>query len=68
MEFAEVFKSLLALGPGGLVAGVFAYLWKGERDERKEKDGLLYTITKESVTAEKDMTQALELLAGKIGK
>ena len=68
MEFSEIIKSLIALGPGGLVAGVFAYLWKGERDERREKDGLLYTITKESVTAEKDMTQALELLAGKIGK
>lgn len=68
MEFAEVFKSLLALGPGGLVAGVFAYLWKGERDERKEKDAQLYATTKEMIGAERDMTQALELLAGKLGK
>ena len=62
----EMLKALLALGPGGLVAGLMFFLWKEERAERREHAAAIRQIAKEAIEAENDMTTALNTLSAKI--
>lgn len=62
----EVFKSLLALGPGGVVAGLMFYLWKEERAERRELSVKVIQITTDAIEAERDMTNGFMALASKL--
>ena len=62
----DMLKALLALGPGGIVAGLMFFLWKTERDERREHATAIRQIAKEAIEAENDMTNALNALSTKI--
>lgn len=62
----EIAKSLLALGPGGIVGAVMWWFWREERTERRDLVSKLIQQNVESITAEKDMTAALSALAAKI--
>lgn len=65
--FASLMKTLLAMGPPGLVAGVFAFLWWDERKERRDAQKDQIAMGREALKAENDMTRALELLSAKVG-
>ena len=67
-SFADLFKSLLALGPGGLVAAVFALLWRDERKERQETTARLLNQTGEVTKVMSAMTSAVEILTEKVSK
>lgn len=62
----DLAKTLLGLGPGGVIAGFIFYMWKDERAERRELQGKVMGLLVDSTEAEKNMTRALEALAGKI--
>lgn len=62
----DLAKTLLGLGPGGVIAAFMFYMWKDERAERRELQGKVMGLLVDSTEAEKDMTKALEALAGKI--
>lgn len=67
MESAsDLLKTLIGLGPGGLVAGFLFFFWREERNERRELQGKVMGLLVESTEAEKDMTKALEALSGRI--
>lgn len=59
-------KALIALGAPGVMLAVMFYMWWQERTERRELNGKLITMTADGIAAEKDMTNALNLLASKI--
>lgn len=63
---SDLLRTLLGLGPGGVVAGFLFYLWKDERSERRDLQAKVMGLLVESTEAEKDMTKALESLSGKI--
>ena len=62
----DLAKTLLGLGPGGVIAAFMFYMWKDERAERRELQGKVMGLLVDSTEAEKDMTKALEALTGKI--
>ena len=62
----EIFKALVALGPGGVIAAIMAYLWREERVERRELGGKVMQITADAIEAEKDMTAAMQALSVKL--
>lgn len=62
----ELLKALLALGPGGVVAGVMFYLWRDERAERRETSVKLMQVLGDSIEAENGMTNALNALSSRI--
>jgi hypothetical protein len=64
----DLIKALLAMGPGGVVAAVFAVLWRITDKERKEMTLKLIDQGAQSIAAEKDMAASLQILAGKVGK
>lgn len=62
----DILKSLIALGPGGIVAGLMFYLWKEERSERRELAARALQIATDAIEAEKDMTAALAALGSRL--
>ena len=60
--------ALVGFGTAGPVIGLLTWLFWQERTERRELGGKVLQITADAVEAEKDMTQALTTLAGKLGK
>ena len=63
---SDLTKTLIGLGPGGVIATFMFYMWKDERAERRELQTKVMNMVVDSTEAEKDMTKALEALAGKI--
>ena len=66
--FNRIFEVLLALGPGGALAAVFAYWAKLERDERRELSKSLLEIAINQTGAAKDVAKALEILSLRLTK
>ena len=62
----EVVKALVAMGPGGIVAGVMFFLWRDERTERRELTLKLLEVQAEAIEAENSMTKAIAALAAKL--
>jgi len=60
--------ALSGFGAAGPVVGLLAWLFWQERVERKELTGKLIEQTAKAIEAENDMAQALNALAGKLGK
>lgn len=59
---------LAGFGSAAPAIGLLIWLYWQERTERRELSAKMLQISTESIEAEKDMTQALNLLAGKITK
>jgi len=64
----RIIEVVVALGPGGLLAGVFAFWAKAERDERRELTALLLKTISEQTAAAKDVVKALEILSLRLTK
>lgn len=62
----DLVKSLIAMGPGGIVAGFMFFLWRDERAERREISAKLLQVLGDTIEAENTMTNALTALANKI--
>lgn len=59
-------KSLVALGPGGVVAAVMFFLWRDERSERRDlaKDNV--QLLRDKITSDNTMAIALDKIADRI--
>ena len=55
-------------GTAAPAIGLLAFLWWTERTERREMVAKVISLNADSIDAEKDMTQALQLLASKVTK
>lgn len=63
----DLLGALGALGAMGTpAAGIFLWLYLGERSERKEFASKLLELTAEGIKAEAEMTTALQLLTAKV--
>lgn len=60
--------ALAAFGAAAPVIGLLLWLFLMERTERRELASEIRKQQAEAIEAEKDMTHALNLLAGKLGK
>lgn len=68
MDFAsDLTKALLGLGPGGVISGVFFYLWKQERDERQRLQQQNVDLLKETANSRNALAGVLERIAIKVG-
>lgn len=63
-----LFDAMTGFGAAGPVVGLLVWLFYQERTERKELTGKLIEQTAKAIEAENDMAQALNALAGKLGK
>lgn len=63
-----LFDAMTGFGAAGPVVGLLVWLFYQERTERKELTGKLIEQTAKAIEAENDMAQALNVLAGKLGK
>ena len=63
-----LFDAMTGFGAAGPVVGLLVWLFYQERTERKELTGKLIEQTAKAIEAENDMSQALNALAGKLGK
>lgn len=69
MDSLKPFMDALGgLGAAGPFVGLMAWLFWQERTERKELGAKLLDINGKMIEAEQEMTQALNALAGKLGK
>lgn len=62
----DLLKTLVGLGPGGVIAAFMFYMWKDERAERRELQTRVLSMVVDSTEAERDMTRALEAMSMKI--
>lgn len=68
MELKPLLDLIAGFGTAAPAIGLLAFLWWSERAERREMVGKVISLTADSIEAEKDMTQALQLLASKSPK
>ena len=60
--------ALAGFGTAAPAMGLLLWLFWAERTERREANGKLMQVTVDAIKAASEMTQALETLAGKLGK
>ena len=56
----DILRTLLTLGPGGLVAAVMTYLWSQERSERRETQSQLNELGRRSIEADFTVAKSLD--------
>lgn len=64
----ELWELVKSYGTAAPLVGFLLWWGFGERTDRRDAQEKLLKVTGEAIEAEKDMTQALNLLAGKISK
>lgn len=62
----DLVKTLLNLGPGGLVGAVFAVLYKLERDERKDLSATVLQLSKDGIVSQHAMADSMDKIADRI--
>lgn len=62
----DLLKALIGLGPPGIIGGLMFWMWWQERLERRDLMTKVIGLVTEAVSAEKDMTAALQVLASKV--
>lgn len=69
MDALKPFMDMAAtLGTAAPFVAFLAFLWWSERTERREMVARVLAQNADGIEAEKDMTQALQLLASKVTK
>lgn len=63
-------KALIGLGPGGVFGAIMWWMWKGERDERRDLQEKLFVIGKTSIEGDMKVADAIngirqEMIAGR---
>lgn len=62
----DLFKTLLSLGPGGLIAALTYYNWREERDERRKLQDQNTKLLEAKIESDNALANALEKLAEKV--
>lgn len=63
---SDLFKTLLGLGPGGLIAAFAIYNWREERSERRELQLSNTKLLEAKIANDSALAVALEHLADKV--
>jgi hypothetical protein len=67
MEYGDLLKALVGVGPGGIVAGVMFLLWRDERIERRDLQGQVTQLLKDTISSRLELANSLEKISSKIG-
>lgn len=59
----DILKTLLGMGPGGLLAAFMTFQWKTERDERRELGAANMQLLKDSIVSQHAMADSMDKLA-----
>ncbi len=65
--FGDLLKSMLALGTGGIIAAIMTFMWKSERDERREVQSQNVKLLEDTISSRMELANALAKIAVKIG-
>ncbi len=64
---ADLGKALVGMGPGGMLAAWAVYLWRGERDERREVQAQNVKLIEDTIDSRHQLAAVLEKIAAKVG-
>lgn len=66
MDFADLGKALIGMGPGGVLALWMGWMWKLERDERIALQAANTKMLEDTVSSRHELASALERIADKV--
>lgn len=66
----DIGKALIAMGPGGVFGAIMWWMWKGERDERRDLQTQLIALGKASIEGDMKVADSIvgirqEMIAGR---
>ena len=64
---SDLLKTLLGLGPGGVIAGFMFYQWREERAERRSLQDANTQLLRDKITSDNVLASAIEKIADKVG-
>jgi hypothetical protein len=64
---SDLMKTLLGLGPGGVIAGFMFYQWREERSERRSLQDANTQLLRDKITSDNALTSVLDRIATKVG-
>lgn len=64
----DIMKALIGLGPGGIVAATFAFLWKQERDERRDLATQNTQLLRDTLTSQHALADSIDKLSDRVIK
>ncbi len=66
MDFAELGKLLVGMGPPGLLAGWMSWMWKLEREERIACQAANTKLLESTIESRHQLAAALEKIADRV--
>lgn len=64
---SDLLKTLLGLGPGGVLAGYMFYQLREEKAERREAQANYVQLLRDKITSDNALASALDKIAAKVG-
>lgn len=64
--FSSLFQTLAGLGTGGILAAVFAYLWRDERTERRDVQKDNVQLLRDKIISDNALASALDKIADRV--
>ena len=64
---SDLLKTLLGLGPGGIIAGFMFYQWREERSERRKLQDDNIQLLRDKIASDNALASVLNRVAAKIG-
>jgi hypothetical protein len=63
---SDLTKTLIGLGPGGLMAGLMFYLYRDEKAERRDLQQSSVQLLRDKITSDNALAAALDKIADRV--